>query len=106
MLSDYTANLTIDPHDLEVTSDTTPNFGLGCWVYENDTEGNPNVFVSPGIYGYSPYIDLQRQILGILMVKTAEGKADDPFDDLRAAVIDALDGEVESFGQTKRFSSK
>jgi CubicO group peptidase (beta-lactamase class C family) len=47
-------------------------YGLGCWV-EELTNGVPTAFGSQGAFGFSPWIDKKRNVIGILFVQRTLG---------------------------------
>lgn len=52
---------------------TTPapdlrRYGLGCWLDRLDGQGEPVVFSSPGAFGFTPWIDREHDLLGIVLV--------------------------------------
>ncbi|SFF49474.1 serine hydrolase domain-containing protein [Thermoflexibacter ruber] len=47
-------------------------YGLGCWV-EEVTNGVPTAFGSQGAFGFSPWIDKKRNVIGILFVQRTLG---------------------------------
>jgi CubicO group peptidase (beta-lactamase class C family) len=47
-------------------------YGLGCWV-EELTNGIPTAFGSQGAFGFSPWIDKKRNVIGILFVQRSLG---------------------------------
>lgn len=47
-------------------------YGLGCWI-EELTEGVPTAFGSQGAFGFSPWIDKRRNVIGVLFVQRTLG---------------------------------
>jgi len=47
-------------------------YGLGCWV-EELTNGLPTAFGSQGAFGFSPWVDKKRNVIGILFVQRSLG---------------------------------
>jgi len=48
-------------------------YGLGCWI-EEVTIGAPTSFGCQGAFGFSPWIDTKRGVVGVLFVQTSFGK--------------------------------
>ncbi len=68
MLSDQThgAILLYSPYGDDPTRKHF-RYGLGCWN-EETTEGVPTAFGSQGAFGFSPWVDRKRGIVGVLFV--------------------------------------
>jgi len=47
-------------------------YGLGCWL-EGYTNGQPTEFGDQGAFGFSPWIDTQRGIVGVFFVQRTLG---------------------------------
>jgi CubicO group peptidase (beta-lactamase class C family) len=72
-------------------------YGLGCWI-EEITNGVPTSFGSQGAFGFSPWIDKKREILGILFVQTTLGAVNTqpspetaPYTVLRKKIAEIMD---------------
>ena len=95
MLKSYTKGLENNPEMAEVIGQENLSdgieYGIGCWVEGVDKSGNPSVFSSPGYYGYYPWIDLQRNYLGILFVYTTNSITDITYQ-IKGSIEIVMDG--------------
>lgn len=73
MLKDQTNSVPIafTPYDGDPLRENF-RYGLGCWV-EEVTNGVPTAFGSQGAFGFSPWIDKKRNVIGILFVQRTLG---------------------------------
>lgn len=74
MLSDLTGNTTIGYSPFtkfkpNMKTDKDPRYGIGNWVIK-DVDGI-TVNVSPGAYGFTPWIDLKHNSYGVIAVRSA-----------------------------------
>lgn len=47
-------------------------YGIGNWVNSKDAEGNGIVNSSPGAFGFMPWIDRERGVVGVFMIEDRE----------------------------------
>ena len=71
MLKDQTNNVPIafTPYDGDALR-SGYRYGLGCWI-EGYKNGVPTEFSCQGAFGFSPWIDRARNVIGILFVQRA-----------------------------------
>jgi CubicO group peptidase (beta-lactamase class C family) len=43
-------------------------YGIGHWVEAKDAQGHSSLVSSPGAFGFTPWLDLRRDIAGVLLV--------------------------------------
>ena len=43
-------------------------YGIGHWVETKDAQGHSTLVSSPGAFGFTPWLDLRRDIAGVLLV--------------------------------------
>lgn len=67
MQSNLTAGLPVyfAPRDL-----TAVNYGIGEWIDILDEHGRAVVVSSPGLLGFTPWVDKDRDLIGVFMVRT------------------------------------
>lgn len=66
-------------------------YGFGGWVSRTDADGNTTEFTSPGAFGYTPWIDLERDVFGIIMVQGSLSTLNTEIDTIKAAIESQLD---------------
>lgn len=98
MLKDQTNNLPIafTPYDGDAIR-SAYRYGLGCWI-EGYKNGTPTEFGDQGAFGFSPWIDRARNVIGILFVQRTLGAVntqptvnDAPYTLLRNKIAQILD---------------
>jgi len=57
-------------------------YGLGQWI----DPASPLVVSSPGAFGFTPWVDHDTQVAGVLLVKDQNTRLSDDIDDIRALV--------------------
>jgi CubicO group peptidase (beta-lactamase class C family) len=62
-----TAPLTFTPYESDPLRKGF-RYGLGCWI-EGGTNGAPAEFSCQGAFGFSPWVDRERGIAGVLFVQ-------------------------------------
>jgi hypothetical protein len=67
------------------------SYGLGIWRDRLDEDGNAVVVSSPGGAGYMPWINLERNIIGVFMVETRNEAIWDAWSQVRQLLYDGLD---------------
>lgn len=74
ILKDQTNNVPIasTPYETDALRNSF-RYGLGCWI-EEVTNGKPTAFGCQGAFGFSPWLDIKRGIIGVLFVQTSLGK--------------------------------
>jgi CubicO group peptidase (beta-lactamase class C family) len=74
-------------------------YGIGCWIERVDASGRAVELSSPGAFGCTPWIDLERGTEGVLLPFDLLSRLDDTFDAARSIVRDELRFRgVECFG--------
>ncbi|HEC80948.1 MAG TPA: PKD domain-containing protein, partial [Thermoplasmatales archaeon] len=73
MLSDQTGGVPVAYSPYEEWEDEHPHlgYGIGCWVDRVDKNGKPVELSSQGAFGFSPWIDRNRNLAGVLLVYTS-----------------------------------
>lgn len=66
-------------------------YGFGGWVSNTDTEGNTTEFTSPGAFGFTPWIDLDRGLFGIVMVEGALAQLNDDINGIKRSLEARVD---------------
>lgn len=98
MLKDQTNNLPIafTPYDGDAIR-SAYRYGLGCWI-EGYKNGVPTEFGGQGAFGFSPWLDKYRNVVGILFVQRTLGAVntqpnvnDAPYTLIRKKVAEILD---------------
>lgn len=71
LLSNQTQNIPIvsTPYEGDALRQNF-EYGYGCWI-EEETNGIATAFGSQGAFGFSPWIDKKREIIGIVFVQTS-----------------------------------
>lgn len=70
-------------------------FGLGNWVLSESADGRPMRNASPGAYRFTPWVDRERRITGVLLVMTPKPGAGPSIETLCALVDAAIDAHPE-----------
>jgi serine-type D-Ala-D-Ala carboxypeptidase/endopeptidase len=69
-------------------------YGIGNWIFDIDESGAGSVNTSPGAFGFTPWLDHERGVIGVLMIEdhanSTRSKQNLP--DLRAITSAILDG--------------
>ena len=98
MLKDQTTNLPIasTPYETDALR-SGYRYGLGCWI-EGTKNGAPTEFGCQGAFGFSPWLDKGRNVIGILFVQRSLGTVntmpsenDAPYTLLRNRIAQILD---------------
>ena len=82
--------------DLDVGSLPSPaadidaGYAFGMWIEERDAEGQPTVVSSPGAFGFTPWIDLEDDYVGIIMIKGVRQRLITDIDSIREAIDEAV----------------
>ena len=66
-------------------------YGLGNWIDRADPAGAPLQNSSQGLFGFTPWIDWEREVAGVFLVYDRADRVQGLVADLRAAVRDAVD---------------
>jgi CubicO group peptidase (beta-lactamase class C family) len=69
----------------------TFGYGFGGWVARTDALGRTQEFTSPGAFGFTPWVDLQRGVVGIIMVDGTRQALLADLDAIRAEIDAAVD---------------
>ena len=72
-------------------TDTGWGYGFGGWVSRKDAAGATLEFTSPGAFGFTPWIDYERGIYGIVMVQSLNSVLSDDIDAIKLAIEAAID---------------
>ncbi|RMH25151.1 MAG: class A beta-lactamase-related serine hydrolase [Planctomycetota bacterium] len=67
-------------------------YGFGGWVSRVDADGTTVGFTSPGAFGFTPWVDLERGIYGVIMIEGSRQVVLDHLDAIQAAVEAEVDG--------------
>ncbi|MCH8508189.1 MAG: beta-lactamase family protein [Phycisphaerales bacterium] len=66
-------------------------YGFGGWISRTGTDGSTLEFISPGAFGFTPWIDLERGIYGIVMVEGLRQILQQDIEAIKGAVEAAVD---------------
>jgi serine-type D-Ala-D-Ala carboxypeptidase/endopeptidase len=67
-------------------------YGIGLWIERKDTaSGESSEISSPGAFGFSPWIDLERNVIGILSVRSLLPKVVPTYLELKKLIRTAID---------------
>lgn len=66
-------------------------YGFGGWVSRKDEAGRTTEFQSPGAFGFTPWVDTERGIYGIIMVEGTRRLILEDLDAIKAAMIAGYD---------------
>lgn len=69
---------------------TPRRYGLGCWRDRWSTNGTAHQVSSPGIFGFSPWIDLERGMTGVFLVQDSMLHVFPTVDGLQAVIRDLI----------------
>lgn len=69
-------------------------YAFGMWVEQRDEQGQPTVVSSPGAFGFTPWIDLEDDYVGIIMVKGVRQRLLSDIDSIREAIDQAVNFEA------------
>lgn len=98
MLKDQTGNLPLasSPYETDALR-SGYRYGLGCWI-EGYKNGVPSEFGCQGAFGFSPWIDKGRNVIGILFVQRSLGAVNTqptvsnaPYTLIRSKIAEILD---------------
>jgi len=98
MLKDQTAGVPIasTPYETDLLRQSF-RYGLGCWI-EEYTNNAPTVFSDQGAFGFTPWLDKKRGIIGVLFVQRTLGAVNtqpspqtSPYTLIRNKVAELLD---------------
>ena len=67
MQRNLTAGLPVGPSPRGMLS---VNYGVGEWIDILDAQGNAIELSSPGAFGFTPWVDKKRNLLGVFLVQT------------------------------------
>lgn len=67
-------------------------YGLGNWVDAADAAGNASQFSSPGVYGFTPWLDLERDMECVFLVKGRPRQLPEAVDEMQQLIRDIIDG--------------
>lgn len=73
------------PLDVEV------RYGIGCWREVTDETGNVKEASSQGAFGFSPWIDIDRNLAGVLAVKSSLRKVMPVYLEMKNVIREAID---------------
>ena len=98
MLKDQISNLPIASSPYETDSLRSGyRYGLGCWI-EGYKNGVPSEFGCQGAFGFSPWIDKSRNVIGILFVQRSLSAVNTqptvnnaPYTLIRRKIVEILD---------------
>lgn len=63
--------------------DSYRGYGMGTWIERTDGAGQPVEFSSPGVFGTTPWINVQHGYYGVFLVDSSLAGFDDFTDDVR-----------------------
>ena len=63
--------------------DTYRGYGMGAWIERLDGAGQPVEFSSPGVFGTTPWINVEHGYYGVFLVDSSLAGFDDFTDDVR-----------------------
>ncbi|MFK7885026.1 MAG: serine hydrolase [Phycisphaerales bacterium] len=66
-------------------------YGFGGWISKADDAGNTLEFTSPGAFGFTPWIDLERGVFGIVMVEGSLSELNTEINTIQSAIETQLD---------------
>ncbi|MEM7198875.1 MAG: serine hydrolase domain-containing protein [Planctomycetota bacterium] len=72
------------------TAPAVGGYGIGCWVERNGAQGRAVELSSPGAFGCTPWIDLERGTSGVMFVEAVQRQTDPTADQIRAHARDEL----------------
>jgi CubicO group peptidase (beta-lactamase class C family) len=83
------------------TLDVFRGYGIGCWMERIDNAGASLEISSPGAFGFSGFLDLERGTHGVFLVESLNSRTDPYFDTVRALTRDQLRFRgVECYGDS------
>ncbi|MGE0142920.1 MAG: serine hydrolase domain-containing protein [Planctomycetota bacterium] len=89
------------PVSVPPTLDVFRGYGIGCWMERIDNAGVSLEISSPGAFGFSGFLDLERGTHGVFMVESLNSRTDPYFDLVRALTRDQLRYRgVECYGDS------
>lgn len=96
MLADQTNNATVAAASVARLLDYH-GYGIGNWIDQKDAAGNALINSSPGAFGFQPWVDRSRGVIGIWMIedRNRERRRVASGFEVREAVNNALD---DAFG--------
>ena len=81
MLSDQTGGATASSFPSAI--DTYRGYGIGNWIERTNAGGQPVEFSSPGVFGTTPWINIEHGYYGVFLVDSSLSGFDDFTDDIR-----------------------
>ncbi len=91
MLSNQSGGPPIFSTPLEGVSD----YGVGCWLDNSPVPGAPaTIFSSPGAFGFTPWIDTERGLVGIFAVEDTRQNVEGLVAAIRSEINAQIDGCV------------
>lgn len=69
-------------------------YGIGNWIERRDANGKPMEFTSPGVFGTTPWLNINQGYYGIFLVDSNLGSFDGFTDDIRNFTANALASSV------------
>jgi CubicO group peptidase (beta-lactamase class C family) len=107
MLKDQTGGVPIVHSPWQQYEDISPGiheirYGIGCWREVVDETGELKEASSQGAFGFSPWIDIDRNVAGVLAVKSRLTKVMPVYLEMKEIIRDALDAGQETMQHTPR----
>ena len=81
MLSDQTGGALVTSVPSGI--DTYRGYGIGSWIERTNGAGQPVEFSSPGVFGTTPWINVEHGYYGVFLVDSSLSGFDDFVDDVR-----------------------
>lgn len=71
-------------------------YGIGCWLEATDETGNAKEASSQGAFGFSPWIDRDRSLAGVLAVKSRLTRVMPVYLEMKDMIREIIDGKETS----------
>ena len=81
-------------------------YGIGCWLEVTDERGNAMEASSQGAFGFSPWIDKDRNLAGVLAVKSRLTKVMPAYLEMKEIIREIIDRGESSTPQNEDHSSE
>ena len=98
ILSDQTGGAPVAYSPYSKWEDEHPHlgYGIGCWIDKVDKDGRAVELSSQGAFGFSPWIDRNRNLAGVLLVYTSLEDAESFYFQLRELVRETVNEPPET----------